>query len=264
MAHAQLPVVQRGFGRTMRRDAWWVQPAIVVLILTSFIVYAQWAALQGDHYAFGNYLSPFYSPLLVGDPAFSWFGARPDWWPAWISPALIILPFPALFRLTCYYYRGAYYRSFWADPPSCTVGEPRQRYLGEHSFPLILQNLHRYFLYAALVFLVVLAHDVWRALWFADPAGGEHVGLGIGTIVLAMNVTLLSGYTLGCHSLRHIVGGHLDQLAGRPVRRAAYECASCLNRRHMYWAWTSLLGVAFADIYVRLCSMGVWTDWRLF
>jgi hypothetical protein len=89
------------------------------------------------------------------------------------------------------------------------------------------------------------------------------MGVGVGTLVLATNVVLLGGYTLGCHSLRHLVGGALDQLAGRPVRRAAYGCVSCLNRRHMLWAWMSLSWVAFADLYVRLCAMGVWTDWRI-
>lgn len=265
MAQVQLPVFHRGFGGTMRRDAWWIRPVVIVLLLGSFLGYANWAAWQGDHYQFGNYLSPFYSPLLFGPDPFAWFGPRPTWFPAWISPALLILPFPGLFRVTCYYYRGAYYRSFWADPPSCAVGEPRKSYWGEKSFPLILQNIHRYFLYAALCFLLILLHDVWHALHFADPITGvEHFGLGVGTLVLAVNVTLLTGYTLGCHSLRHIVGGHLDQLAGRPVRQAAYECASCLNRRHMYWAWMSLLSVAFSDIYVRMCSMGIWTDYRLF
>ncbi len=265
MAQAQLPVIHRGFGETMRTDAWWIRPVIIVIVLGGFLAYANWAAWQGDHYQFGNYLSPFYSPLLFGSSSFSWFGARPAWFPAWISPALLILPFPGLFRVTCYYYRGAYYRSFWADPPGCAVGEPRNTYLGEKSFPLILQNVHRYFLYAALIFLVILATDVWRALWFADPATGvEHFGVGVGTIVLAVNVVLLSCYTFGCHSLRHIVGGHLDSLAGRPVRQTAYACSSCLNRKHMYWAYASLLSVGFADIYVRLCSMGIWTDWRLF
>ena len=31
----------------------------------------------------------------------------------------------------------------------------------------------------------------------------------------------------------------------------------------MSWAWCSLFWVAFADLYVRLCSMGIWTDWRI-
>ncbi|MCI0528660.1 MAG: hypothetical protein L0Y56_14575 [Nitrospira sp.] len=166
--------------------------------------------------------------------------------------------------MTCYYYRGTYYKAFWADPPSCTVAEPRKHYRGEHSFPLILQNIHRYFLYLALLFLVFLSHDVWKALWFTDPTTGEvSLGIGVGTLVLAGNVFLLGGYTLGCHSLRHLVGGFLDQLSRAPVRRSAYNCVSCLNRRHMLWAWMSLFWVAFSDIYVRLCSMGIWADWRI-
>ena len=264
MAPTQLPVFHRTFGQTMRRDAWWIRPAIIVILLGSFLLYANWAAWQGDHYQFGNYLSPFYSPLIFGDSPFAWFGARPAWIPAFVSPALIILPFPGIFRVTCYYYRGAYYRSFWADPPSCAVGEPRTSYWGEKSFPLILQNIHRYFLYAALIFLVFLSHDVWRALWFTDAAGVEHFGLGVGTLVLAANVTLLTGYVFGCHSLRHMVGGYLDVLAGRPVRQRAYACVTCLNQRHLVWAWMSLLSVAFSDIYVRMCSMGIWTDFRIF
>jgi hypothetical protein len=262
----QLPAPQR-FGTTSRTDTWWVQPLVVFVVLGAFVVYATWAAFQDAHYRFGPYLSPFYSPELFGDPLHSWFGPKPGWWPGWLpwSPALFILWAPGGFRLTCYYYRGAYYKSFWADPPACTVGEPRKRYRGEHSFPLILQNVHRYFLYLALGFLVILALDVWRALWFTDPAtGATRFGVGVGTLVLAANVVFLGGYTLGCHSLRHLVGGGLDILAGRPVRSACYTCVSAFNRRHMMWAWMSLVWVAFSDVYVRLCSMGVWTDWRLF
>jgi hypothetical protein len=266
MAHVQLPVVDPPHALTMRRDMWWLQPVVVATILTGFIVYATWAAFQNAHYRFGPYLSPFYSPEVFGDPSTALFGAKPAWWPALLpfSPALLILPFPGLFRVTCYYYRGAYYKAMWADPPSCTVREPRSSYRGEHAFPLILQNVHRYFLYVALLFLIVLGHDVWRALWFADAATGRvSFGIGVGTIVLALNLVLLASYTFGCHSLRHVVGGYLDRMADRPVRRAAYGCASCFNRWHMRWAWMSLFGVAFADIYVRLCSMGIWHDWRI-
>ena len=74
---------------------------------------------------------------------------------------------------------------------------------------------------------------------------------------------LLGGYTLGCHSLRHLVGGYMDRLSGRPARLTAYRCVSCLNRRHMTWAWFSLVWVAFSDLYVRLVSMGVWSDLRI-
>lgn len=110
--------------------------------------------------------------------------------------------------MTCYYYRGAYYKAFWADPPACTVGEPRKSYWGEHSFPLIPQNVHRYFTYLAILFLVILGYDTYRAFFFTDPATGVvHVGLGVGTLVLIANLVLLTLYTFGCHALRHLVGG---------------------------------------------------------
>jgi len=265
MAHAPLPLYRRGFGETMRRDAWWIQPLVVFTLLLSFVVYATWAAFQNANYWYGSYLSPFYSPEVFGSSPHALLGPKPAWWPAWLafSPALIILPFPGLFRVTCYYYRGAYYKAFWADPPNCAVGEPRKSYRGERSFPLSVQNVHRYFMYIALLFLVILASDVWKALWFATPSGGKQFGIGVGTLVLAANVVFLSFYTLGCHSFRHIVGGFHDELSKHRVEQVAYDCASCLNRWHMRWAWTSLIGVAFADLYVRMCAMGMWHDWRI-
>jgi hypothetical protein len=254
------------FGATSRTDGWWVTPLVVFLGLGAFVVYATWAAFAGTHYRFGPYLSPFYSPEIFGDSQHSWFGPKPGWWPMWLpwSPALLILWAPGGFRLTCYYYRGAYYKAFWADPPSCAVGEPRKSYWGENSLPLIFQNIHRYFLYLALVFLIFLAHDVWQAMWFVDPLTGKtHFGIGLGTVILAVNVCLLGGYTFGCHSFRHLIGGGRDQLSRSQLSLRAYQCAHCLNRRHMVWAWCSLFSVAFCDIYVRLCSMGVWHDWRI-
>src|SRR5712691_11220089 len=161
----------------MRRAVWWIQPLLVFLGLSTFIVYSTWAAFQGEHYRYGPYLSPFYSPEIFGSSD-SWFGPKPGTWPAWLpfSPALLILPIPGLFRLTCYYYRGAYYKAFWADPPSCAVGEPRSTYLGERYLPLILQNAHRYFLYLALIFIILLAIDAYRALWFKNPDGTYSFG----------------------------------------------------------------------------------------
>jgi hypothetical protein len=267
MASAEALLKRRRFGETARRDRWWVQPLVVFLGLGGFVVYSTWAAFQGGHYEYGPYLSPFYSPLLFGPGPHSWFGPKPGWWPGALpfSAAFLILWAPGGFRVTCYYYRGAYYKAFWADPPACTVGEPRKRYLGERSFPLIIQNIHRYFLYLALIFIVLLARDVYDAMWFTERLSGRvQFGIGVGTVVLAINVILLSCYTLGCHSLRHLVGGRLDLLSRFRLRKKAYDCSSCLNRNHMRWAWMSLFSVAFSDIYVRLCSMGIWSDWRIF
>src|SRR5258707_10028512 len=215
MAVSTVPVslVRRRFGETARRDAWWVQPLLAFLGLSTFIVYATWAAFQGNHYFFGPYLSPFYSPEVFGGSPHSWFGPKPVLWPLWLpfSPALLILPIPGAFRFTCYYYRGTYYKAFWADPPSCTVGEPRSTYRGENSFPLILQNVHRYMLFLSLAVLAILYVDAWNAFWFSDPATGTvSFGIGIGTLLLTTNVVLLSGYLFGCHSMRHVAGGCVD------------------------------------------------------
>jgi len=266
MAQAH-PLSQRGFGVTSRRDRWWIQPLVVFAALSTFVVYSTWAAFQGAHYTFGPYLSPFYSPEIFGDSPHAWFGPKPSIWPSWLpfSPAFLILWAPAGFRLTCYYYRGAYYKAFWGDPPSCAVSEPRSSYRGENSFPLIAMNIHRFFLRLAEPILLILLWDVWKAMWWADPAsGGTTLGIGVGTIVLAINVVLLGAYTLGCHSLRHLIGGRKDELSkSAPLRETAYRCVSCLNRRHMLYAWCSLVSVGFSDLYVRLCSMGVWSDWRI-
>jgi hypothetical protein len=266
MAHAPLPLAPRKFLETGRTDAWWLQPAVTFLVLATFVVYSTWAAFQGNHYTFGPYLSPFYSPELFGDSPHAWFGPKPGWWPGLLpfSPALLILWAPGGFRFTCYYYRGSYYKAMWADPVNCSVGEPRSSYLGERFFPLVFQNIHRYFLYLAIPFLFVLAYDLWGAFWFTDTSGHTAFGVGIGTIILAANLGLLSSYTFGCHSFRHLIGGILDRISDRPVRKAGYDCASCLNRNHERIAWASLITVGFADLYIRMCSVGAWTDWRLF
>ena len=260
MASNLVQITRRGFGETTRRDLWWLPSLLTFLGFSAFIVYSTWAAFQGEHYRFGPYLSPFYSPDLLGS-ATAWFGPKPGWIPTWIpfTGALLILWAPGGFRFTCYYYRGAYYKAFWADPPGCAVGEPRHNYRGERKFPLIIQNIHRYFLYLALLFIVILAYDAYEAFHFSDG-----IGVGVGTIILCMNVVLLGSYTLGCHSLRHLVGGRNDTLSNKPVQFALWRWVSALNGRHMMFAWFSLFWVGFSDVYVRLCSMGIFTDYRLF
>lgn len=262
MSSFDVPLTKAGFGQTSRKDTWWIEPLLVFLGYMLFLVYATWACAQGNYYTYtmggADYLSPFYSPLI--------FKTAPSWWPAFLpfSMGLLILPFPGLFRFTCYYYRGAYYKAFWADPLSCTVGEARKSYWGERTFPLILQNVHRWFLYVAIALVVILLHDGWNSLWFMGTDGVKHFGVGVGSLVLILNPILLGLYTFGCHSFRHLVGGRLDEVSKSPVRKSCYDCASGLNRKHMRWAWISMFFVGFADVYVRLCSMGIWTDWRIF
>ena len=237
--------------------------------LGAFVAYSTWAAFQGEHYRYDHYLSPMYSPELFGS-AKAIFGPMPSWimsWkPSWLplTPALLILWAPGGFRFTCYYYRGAYYKAMWADPVACAVGEPRTGYRGEKKFPLIIQNLHRYFLYLALLFLIVLAYDAFEAMWHTNPATGQvQFGIGVGTIILTANVICLSLYTFSCHSLRHLIGGRKNELSKNKVQKSCYDCVSSLNKKHMLYAWISLFVVGFSDIYVRLCSMGIWTDWRI-
>ena len=258
--------VHRGFGTTSRRDKWWAAPLAVLFGLLFFLVYVNWALFQGEHYTYGPYLSPFYAPELWGTSPHAWFGDYPPFWPSFIpySPAMLILIFPAGFRFTCYYYRGAYYKSFWADPMNCAVGEPRKSYLGENSFPLIIQNIHRYFLYAAIVFIFLLSYDVWLAFWWHNRAtGGTEFGIGLGTLIMAVNVVLIAMYTFGCHSLRHLVGGRKNEISKSAVSDACYSCTSGLNRKHQLFAWASLISVMLTDAYIRLCSMGYLSDPRL-
>jgi hypothetical protein len=259
LAESTTPLVQgspagRGLGRTLRRDAWWTEAIPVIILLGGFGVYATYRAFEGKFFWTDPYLSPFYSPLLN-------FG----WW-HW-SPALLILAFPLGFRVTCYYYRKAYYRAFFMDPPACAVSErPHRNYRGETSFPFILQNIHRYFLYGAIVFLCFLWYDAIRAFWFPGPDQKLHFGIGVGTLVLLVNIIFLTLYLFSCHSLRHLLGGKLDCFscsAFNRSRHGVWKKASFLNEHHMLFAWISLITVGFADFYVRMVSSGMIKDLRI-
>ena len=154
-----------------------------------------------------------------------------------VTPALIIIVFPMGFRVTCYYYRKAYYRSFWASPPACAVPEPHKKYTGERRFPLIMQNIHRYFWYVAVVFALILTWDFIDS--FRDHEGRwGHMGLG--TLVLLVNIALIWTYTASCHSCRHITGGRLKHFSKHPVRYKVWTIVSKLNAKHMQLAWASL------------------------
>ena len=237
----------RNFLENTRKDNWWIGPLATAVGLIVFMGYMTWGAFQGDHYQYGPYLSPLYSPLF-----------RFDWWP--FSPAFLILWAPAGFRMTCYYYRKAYYRAFFLTPPGCAVGAKPQNYKGER-FLLIFQNLHRYFLYLALAFIVILTYDAVIAFNFADG-----FGIRVGSIVLTLNAVFLACFTFGCNSLRHLIGGNVDCYSCVTLgetRHKGWKIVSMFNAHHMEWAWISLFWVAFTDFYVRMVSMGIITDLRI-
>ncbi len=272
MAADVASTVEDGLGNTERRDAWWVGPLLTALVLGGFIIYATGRAVLGHGmHAYGydgdekhvtileethaHVLSPFFSPLLI-------IPNMPAWW----SPAFLILWAPGGFRLTCYYYRKAYYRAFFWDPPGCAVGEVKgNRYMGETGL-MIFQNLHRFFMYVAIIFIVILSLDVvWACMWPTDD-GGMTFGVSVGTLVLLANTTLLALYTFSCHSLRHLIGGNMDCfscVAMGDARYKAWKTVSSLNKHHMAFAWVSLFGVGLADFYVWMVASGTITDVRL-
>jgi hypothetical protein len=273
MAAPTEPQDEGGIFGTQRKDLWWVPPAIIAVGFTAFIVYSTWAALVGEHFYTGleaaasaaqgtHYLSPFYSPCLAQGCEHGFLAGLIPIDASVITPAFYILWAPLGFRATCYYYRKAYYRSYFADPAACAVEEPRDDYKGETAVPWILQNIHRYFLPFALALVFFLSYDAVLAFKFD---GGW--GIGVGSIVLALNAILLSTYTFGCHSLRHLVGGGEDCMTcdegDETAQKKAWGFVTFWNENHMLWAWLSLFWVAFADLYVRLVSMGVIHDIRI-
>ena len=252
----------------MRKDNWWAGPLATLGVLSLFVVYTTWAAMQGTHYYAEPYLSPFYSPLLFvqlgvdgGAPMqHVWFGEWPSWVPAFVpvSPAIFILVFPGALRFTCYYYHKAYYRAFAGSPPACAVGPLAQSrpYKGETAL-MIFQNLHRFALYFAIIFVFILSYDAVIAFF----KGGQF-GVGVGSLILTANAVLIGCYTFGCHSFRHLIGGHDNCMScGKAsLKYGAWKRATWLNERHMLFAWLSLVWVMVSDLYVCLVSMGVIKD----
>ncbi|TSD49485.1 hypothetical protein FFI94_027315 [Rhodococcus sp. KBS0724] len=249
--------------RTLRTDTWWRAPLLTVLGLSVFVVYATIRSFVRSAYwvADYHYLTPFYSPCLSDScvPGSSDFGTPIGELPMWIPLGFLVLPFLLGFRLTCYYYRKAYYRSVWLSPPACAVAEPHRGYSGETRLPLIIQNSHRYFFYVALVVSVINTYDAIRAFHGAD--GG--FGIGLGTLIILGNVCLLWAYTVSCHSCRHVTGGRLTHFSKHPIRYWLWTQVSKLNTRHMQLAWTTLGTLMITDFYIMLVASGTIEDLRL-
>jgi hypothetical protein len=249
--------------KTLRTDRWWLAPVLTVTGLSAWLIYGfVHVFLQNYYFAQGagyHYLTPFYSPCVNDGciPAAAEFGRFVPNWPL-VPYALVSLPFLLLFRLTCYYYRRAYYRAFWQSPPACAVPDGHVYYSGETRFPLIFQNAHRYAFYAAVLISLINTWDAIRSFW-----GTSGFGLGLGTFILVINVVLLWAYTASCHSCRHIMGGRLRHFSQHPVRYRAWTLISRLNTRHMLLAWVTLGTLALTDLYVWLLSANVISDLRI-
>lgn len=248
--------------KTLRTDRWWLVPGLTVIGLTAWVAYATVRVFLQENYwvAEYHYLTPFYSPCISTGciPEAAHFGRFIPDHPL-IPYAALSLPFLLLFRLTCYYYRKAYYRSFWLSPPACAVPDGHKRYTGETRFPLILQNFHRYFFYAA--FIITLINTVDAVLAFNGENG---FGVGLGNLILVGNVLMLWGYTLSCHSCRHVTGGRLKHFSKHPWRYRWWTFVSKLNTRHMQFAWITLATLAITDAYIMAVSAGWINDLRLF
>ena len=250
--------------RTLRKDQWWRKPIITAVLLTIWVLYATVRVFTGHWYFVPqyHYLTPFYSPCVSGEcvPGSSSLGTWIPAVPPIIPYAFVTLPFILGFRLTCYYYRGAYYRSFWQAPTACAVREPHATYTGESRFPLIMQNLHRYFFYFVLLVSVINTYDLTQT--FRGPDG--NFGFGLGTLIIGVNVVLLWAYTLSCHSCRHITGGRLKHFSKHPVRYWAWTQISRMNTKHMQLAWITLGTLMLTDLYILLVASGAISDLRFF
>ena len=181
------------------------------------------------------------------------------WWT--ISPALLILIVPLGFRLTCYYYRRAYYRGFWRSPPACAVADAHGTYSGETRFPLILQNVHRWFFYLGLVFNIILTIDAVVAFRLpgtghrgerrdAGPVRQRRPAVALQPVVPLVPAPLRRPGQRASPSTRSATGSGSSSPPSTP--------GTCS------FAWASLIFVALTDLYVRLVASGAFPDPKLF
>jgi hypothetical protein len=245
---------------TLRKDPWWAYPMSVGVFLSVAIGYSTWAGFQTSGYFAHPYISPIFSPCLAANCEHITFRLIGSWW--FLSPALIVILLPIGFRMTCYYYRKAYYRAFFFSPPACAVNEPIPQApwkTGESRFPFIIQNLHRYFFYLMILNMVFLTWDTVNAFHFED---GWHVH--VGSLVFLVMIATMALYMLSCHSCRHVVGGQIDRFSEHPLRYRSWKFVTKLNKNHGPFALASLMWIPITDIYVRLLAHNVIADPRFF
>ena len=154
------------------------------------------------------------------------------------------------------------------SPPGCAVGDAIPKYDGESTFPFVMQNLHRFFMYGALVFIPILWFGAIRSFYNTEEIirgveADTGFGIGLGSIMLCVNAFLLMMYTFSCHSFRHLIGGGLDCYSCSnftKARKSLWDRVSVWNQNHRLYAWTSLIWIASTDLYIRLVANGHITD----
>ncbi len=234
-----------------RRDpVWWLAPNLTLVVFSLFVLYSAWEVLTHNVGRYQNYLSPYFSPDIG-----LWLGIP-------FLPAVLVAWIPLGFRASCYYYRREYYRGFLRSPAACGVPDRPGPYYGETRAPWSWNNLHRFFLYLALVVVVFLWKDAIDGLWYRG-----HFDLRFGSLMLVADAVLLSLYTFSCHAFRHLIGGDIDCFScqsGSNLRYRGWRRISALNRRHGLFAWSSMFMVWATDLYIRLLITGVIHDAHLF
>jgi len=257
----KLPVIN-GLGRTDRIDNWWAQPFWMGLALTAALIYTAWRLIifpDSIYYELegSKVVSPIFSPNIL---EWSLFGLNEWDHPSWVNAAILVLWIPFGFRGTCYYMRRVYYRTFFQSPTGCWVDEPdinkKIGYGGEKRL-FIFNNLHRYFLYAAMVIIVIKWWDVTHTLHF-DTGWG----FSFGTFIMATEAFLLTMYVTSCHALRHLAGGSLDRWVSgiSAFRGRLFKRISVFNRSHGFWFWTSLGFVFLGDLWTIAVAEGHISD----
>ncbi len=240
--------------RTFRRDGWRRAPLTTAAILIFFAIYATVRIFMNRFYYVDqfHYLTPVYSPCLSKScvEGSADFGTPLPELPIGIPLAILVFPILAGFRVTCYYYRKAGYRSLWFSPQACAVPEPHKKYTGETRFPLIFMNAHRVFFWLASLLLLVNIYDALRAF-----TGGGGFRVGLGTVIIVVNVTMLALYSLSCHACRHAVGGRINNFSRHPIRYRMWTFVTQLNPRHGTYAMASLFTVILTDAYIMVLSI---------
>ena len=88
--------------------------------------------------------------------------------------------------------------------------------------------------------------------------------MGLGTLLILVNVVLIWLYTLSCHSCRHIVGGRLRHFSKHPVRYQALDLGLEAERQpRPLRVAVAVLGRAGRPLHLLLAS-GAFDDPRFF